>query len=123
MMINVEFEVFTEVTMKNAIFWDVAPCGIINWLFGGMCRFHLQGRRNNVGEEKCLMVTKTNTDIPTAYPPPPFPPRCLSASAPPNCRQSVPPKCQFIIISHGTTSQKMMINIQVPYTGISLSAT
>jgi hypothetical protein len=24
---NVRFEVFTAVTMKNAVFWDVAPCG------------------------------------------------------------------------------------------------
>jgi hypothetical protein len=23
---NVRFEVFTAVTMKNAVFWDVAPC-------------------------------------------------------------------------------------------------
>jgi hypothetical protein len=23
----VTFEVFTAVTMKNAVFWDVAPCG------------------------------------------------------------------------------------------------
>jgi hypothetical protein len=35
-----EFEVFTVVTMKNAVFWDVAPC------FGGTCRLHLQGREN-----------------------------------------------------------------------------
>jgi hypothetical protein len=24
---SVRFEVFTAVTMKNAVFWDVAPCG------------------------------------------------------------------------------------------------
>jgi hypothetical protein len=23
----IEFEVFTAVTMKNAVFWDVTPCG------------------------------------------------------------------------------------------------
>jgi hypothetical protein len=24
---NVRFEVFTVVTMKNSVFWDVTPCG------------------------------------------------------------------------------------------------
>jgi hypothetical protein len=24
---SVRFEVFTAVTMKNAVFWDVTPCG------------------------------------------------------------------------------------------------
>jgi hypothetical protein len=33
---NVRFEVFTAVTMKNGIFWDVTPCGSCkNRLFGG----------------------------------------------------------------------------------------
>jgi hypothetical protein len=26
-VIIVRFEVFTAVTMKNAVFWDVTPCG------------------------------------------------------------------------------------------------
>jgi hypothetical protein len=44
-LIDVGFEVFTAVTMKNAILWDVEPCGFnINSRFGGTCRFHLQGR-------------------------------------------------------------------------------
>jgi hypothetical protein len=31
-----EFEVFTAVTMKNAVFWDVTPCGSCkNRRFGG----------------------------------------------------------------------------------------
>jgi hypothetical protein len=25
--VNVRSEVFTEVTMKNGVFWDVTPCG------------------------------------------------------------------------------------------------
>jgi hypothetical protein len=25
--VNVRFEVFTAVTMKNGVFWDVSPCG------------------------------------------------------------------------------------------------
>jgi hypothetical protein len=33
---NVRFEVFTAVTMKNAVFWDVTPCGSCkNRCFGG----------------------------------------------------------------------------------------
>jgi hypothetical protein len=49
-------------TMKNAVFRDVAPCGfIINRSFGGMCRLHLQGRRNNASEEKCYTVTNRLT--------------------------------------------------------------
>jgi hypothetical protein len=53
------FETLTEVTMKNAIFWDaifwdVELCGLnINRRFGGTCRLHLQGRRNN----SSLLVT------------------------------------------------------------------
>jgi hypothetical protein len=35
----VGFEVFMAATMKNAVFWDVAPCGfIINRRFGGTFR-------------------------------------------------------------------------------------
>jgi hypothetical protein len=47
------FEVSMAVTMDNAVFRVVAPSGfIINRRFGGTCRLHLQGRRNNMGEEK-----------------------------------------------------------------------
>jgi hypothetical protein len=39
--------------VKDAVFWDVAPCGfIIVRRLGGTCRLNLQGRRNNAGEEK-----------------------------------------------------------------------
>jgi hypothetical protein len=42
----VGFEVFTAVTMKNACFWDVAPCrSCVNRRFGGAYRLHLQGRK------------------------------------------------------------------------------
>jgi hypothetical protein len=42
--------VFAEVTMKNVIFWDVAPGGLnINRRFGAP----RQGRRNNTSKEKC----------------------------------------------------------------------
>jgi hypothetical protein len=38
--------------MKNAYFWDVAPCGfIVNRRFGGKCGLHPQGRRDNQSDE------------------------------------------------------------------------
>jgi hypothetical protein len=44
----VRFEVFTVVTMKKAVFWDVALCRCgVNRCFGGTYRLHLQGRRKN----------------------------------------------------------------------------
>jgi hypothetical protein len=37
--------------MKNAVFWDVAPCGlIINRRFGGTCRLHLEGKINDASK-------------------------------------------------------------------------
>jgi hypothetical protein len=40
------FEVFTAVTIKDAIFWNVAPCrSCVNRRFGGTYRLHLQGRK------------------------------------------------------------------------------
>jgi hypothetical protein len=30
---NVKFEVFTAVTTKNAVFWDVTPCGSYKYSF------------------------------------------------------------------------------------------
>jgi hypothetical protein len=46
-MRNVRFEVFTAMTMKNAVFWDVASCRyFLNRRFGGTYRLHLQGIRN-----------------------------------------------------------------------------
>jgi hypothetical protein len=45
--LNVRFEVFTAMTMKNVVFWDVAACRyFVNRRFGGKYRLHLQGRRN-----------------------------------------------------------------------------
>jgi hypothetical protein len=43
---DVGFEVFTAATIKNAIFWDVAPCrSCVNRRFGGTYPLHLQGRK------------------------------------------------------------------------------
>jgi hypothetical protein len=39
-------EIFTAVTMKNAVFWYVAPCSsCVNRRFGGTYRLHIQGRK------------------------------------------------------------------------------
>jgi hypothetical protein len=43
--------------MKNAVFWDVAPCSsCVNRRFGGTYRLYLQGRkiRERGGGWKCL---------------------------------------------------------------------
>jgi hypothetical protein len=43
----VRFEVFTAVTMKNGVFWDVTPCGSCNnRRFGGTWRLFHQGYKN-----------------------------------------------------------------------------
>jgi hypothetical protein len=43
---DVRLEVFMAVTMKKAVFWDVAPCrSRVNRRFGGTYRLHLQGRK------------------------------------------------------------------------------
>jgi hypothetical protein len=36
----------TCISLKNAVFWDVAPCRYFNRRFGGTYRLHLQGIRN-----------------------------------------------------------------------------
>jgi hypothetical protein len=42
----VEFEVFAAMTLKNAVFWDVASFeSCKNRRFGGTCRLHLHGRK------------------------------------------------------------------------------
>jgi hypothetical protein len=43
---KIRFEVFTIVTMKNTVFWDLAPCSSsVNRRFGGTYRLHLQGTK------------------------------------------------------------------------------
>jgi hypothetical protein len=45
---DIRFEVFTAVTMKNAVFWDVLPCiPCVNRHFGGIYYLHLQGRKTS----------------------------------------------------------------------------
>jgi hypothetical protein len=50
---SVRFEVFMVVTMRNAIFWDVAPCGSYeNQRFGGMCHLHHPGKKRASWEQR-----------------------------------------------------------------------
>jgi hypothetical protein len=53
---NARFEVFTAVTMKNGVFWDVTPCGsCTKRCFGGTQRLLYQGDAEflrNVGSYK-----------------------------------------------------------------------
>jgi hypothetical protein len=62
-MLCKRFEVFTAVTMKTAVFWDVAPCGFCkNRRFGGSYRLPHQGgknqrARNNVGSSWMILST------------------------------------------------------------------
>jgi hypothetical protein len=45
--------------LKNAVLWDVAPCGFnINWRFRRTCRLHLQGRRHYASEQTCWTDAK-----------------------------------------------------------------
>jgi hypothetical protein len=55
----VGFEVFTAVTMKNAVFWGVAPCRCdrLNRRFGGSYRLYLQGRK----------IRERRTSVPNYY--------------------------------------------------------
>jgi hypothetical protein len=39
------FEVFTGVTLKNGVFWDVTPWGSCKKRFGGNYRLHHQGEK------------------------------------------------------------------------------
>jgi hypothetical protein len=44
---SVRFEVFTAVTMSNAVFWDVTPCDSCKYRrFGGMYRLQYQSDKN-----------------------------------------------------------------------------
>jgi hypothetical protein len=56
--VDVRFEVFTAVTMKNAIFLDVVPCrSCVNQRFEGTYRFHLQGRKIRKRGTSCHLLT------------------------------------------------------------------
>jgi hypothetical protein len=46
-ILRVRFEVFTAVTMDNAVFWDIKPCDSCqNRRFEGTYRLHHQREKN-----------------------------------------------------------------------------
>jgi hypothetical protein len=46
--------------LKNAVFWDVAPCiTCVNRRFGGMYHLHLQGKKIRERETSCRMSAAT----------------------------------------------------------------
>jgi hypothetical protein len=94
-IIFIGFEVFTAVTMKNAVIWDVAPCrSCLDRRFGGTYRLHLQGRkiRERGPSVACshllTLVPHSRTFLPWRW------------------RRYVPPKRRFTQELHGVTSQK-----------------
>jgi hypothetical protein len=73
-----KIEVLMAMTMKYAVFWDVALCSYcVNRLFGGTYRLHLQGRK----------IRERGTSVSS-------------------WRRCIPPKRRFTQELHGATSQK-----------------
>jgi hypothetical protein len=77
--------------VKNAVFWDVAPClSCVNRRFGGTYHLHLQGkkiRERGTSVSKQLQ-TRSRIFLPWRW------------------RRYVPPKRRFVQERHGATSQK-----------------
>jgi hypothetical protein len=62
---GVRFEVFVAVTVKNAVFWDVALCRYcVNQRFGWTYRLHLQGRKIC---ERGTNLSRSETSVHTRY--------------------------------------------------------
>jgi hypothetical protein len=67
---DVRFEVFTAVTLKNGVFWDVTPCGSCKYRrFGGTWRLLHQGDKNrllvtaNVVPSSPILVTLMTEEL------------------------------------------------------------
>jgi hypothetical protein len=104
----VRFEVFTSVTMKNAVFWDVAPCRYyVNRRFRGTYRLHLQGRIKNLWamiQREQAAATWSRWFLARGF-----------FLLPWRWRRYVPPKRRFIQYLHGATSQKTAFFIVVAW--------
>jgi hypothetical protein len=88
-VILVRFEVFTAVTMKNAVFWDVERCRCsINRRSGGTFHLHLQGRKRKEN------IRERGT----------------------RWRRYVHPKRRFIQYLHGATSKKTVFFMLFSFT-------
>jgi hypothetical protein len=82
--IFVRCEVFTAVTMKIAVFWDVAPCRhCVNRRFGGTYRLHLQGRNLVFLPRHILYLLWPATCWPTSPDPSPLLSTDFPCSSPP----------------------------------------
>jgi hypothetical protein len=82
----VTFEVFTAVTMKNVVFWDVEPYKYcLNRRFGWIYRLHLQGIKIS---HLLTLVPPSRIFLPWRW------------------RRYIPPKYRFTQDLHGATSQK-----------------
>jgi hypothetical protein len=56
------------VTMKNAVFWDVAPCiSCVNRRFGGTYRLHFHGKKVSVGSHKIYTASHLKTAFSKKY--------------------------------------------------------
>jgi hypothetical protein len=66
---SIRFEVFAAVTMKNTVFWDVAPCSsCVNRRFGRTYRLHLQGRKiRERGTRVCRWLQTERQSKATSY--------------------------------------------------------
>jgi hypothetical protein len=83
----IRFEVFTAMTMKNAIFWVVAPCtSCVNQCFRGMYCLHLH--HSSVCSHLLTLVPRLQIFLPWRW------------------RRYIPPKCRFKQDLHGSTSKK-----------------
>jgi hypothetical protein len=89
-------EVFIPVTMKNTVFWDVAPCrSCVNQRFGGTYRLHLQGKKNpRVRNQRKQVAVCSSWFLTRGF------------FLPWRWRRYVPPKRWFTQDLHGATSQK-----------------
>jgi hypothetical protein len=85
-IINVRFEVFTTVTMKNGVFWDVTPCALVRTdiLEERSASFIRMTRIGELGTT--LTVTSNRRTLPKKY--------------------RIPPKLRFHTEPHGVTSHK-----------------
>jgi hypothetical protein len=83
----VRFEIFTEVTMKNAVFWDVEPCiSCLYWRFGGIYRLSSLQPSAHAGSSLADFLLW-------------------------RWRQYIPPKRRFTQDLHSTTSQNTAVFI------------
>jgi hypothetical protein len=94
--------IFVCSSVKNAVFWNVAPCrSCVNRRFGGTYRHHVQGRK--ISERGTSVSRWLQTESPVVV-------TLVLLSRiflPLRWRLYVPPKRRFAQDLHGATSQEM----------------